>query len=98
MHKKFKLAVTQACQSVTQIRRSHMQWLEWLDDSRPAARSDLFGGYAKNVSELAASTSLSSGSILLIFHAEHFYQLKVFVKSNTVVTASDRQATKIFAQ
>ncbi|EJD75489.1 hypothetical protein LOAG_17376 [Loa loa] len=52
-----KLAVTQACQSVTQIQRSHKQWLEWLDDSRPAARSDLFGGYAKNVSNLTASST-----------------------------------------
>uniref|UniRef100_A0A0R3RIH1 Anaphase-promoting complex subunit 5 n=1 Tax=Elaeophora elaphi TaxID=1147741 RepID=A0A0R3RIH1_9BILA len=58
-----KLAVTQACQSVTQIQRSHKQWLEWLDDSRPAARSDLFGGYAKNMSELTASTSSTSGPI-----------------------------------
>uniref|UniRef100_A0AAF5PRI4 Anaphase-promoting complex subunit 5 n=5 Tax=Wuchereria bancrofti TaxID=6293 RepID=A0AAF5PRI4_WUCBA len=56
-----KLAVTQACQSVTQIQRSHKQWLEWLDDSRPAARSDLFGGYAKNISELTASASSVSG-------------------------------------
>ncbi|VDK73749.1 unnamed protein product [Litomosoides sigmodontis] len=56
-----KLAVTQACQSVTQIQRSHKQWLEWLVDSRPAARSDLFGGYTKNMSELIASTSSTSG-------------------------------------
>lgn len=58
----FELAVTQACQSVTQIQRSHKQWLEWLDDSRPAARSDLFGGYAKNVSESTASASSKSGT------------------------------------
>ncbi|KAK6100552.1 Anaphase-promoting complex subunit 5 family protein [Brugia pahangi] len=56
-----KLAVTQACQSVTQIQRSHKQWLEWLNDSRPAARSDLFGGYAKNISKLTTSASSVSG-------------------------------------
>ncbi|CAG9535382.1 unnamed protein product [Cercopithifilaria johnstoni] len=60
-----KLAVTQACQSATQIQRSHKQWLEWLDDSRPAARSDLFGGYAKNVSDLTASVSSTSGNTRL---------------------------------
>uniref|UniRef100_A0A915PQ89 Anaphase-promoting complex subunit 5 n=1 Tax=Setaria digitata TaxID=48799 RepID=A0A915PQ89_9BILA len=60
-----KLAVTQACQSVTQIQRSHKQWLEWLDDSRPAARSDLFGGYNKNISELTATTSTTLSDVHL---------------------------------
>lgn len=69
MFQTIKLAVTQACQSVTQIQRSHKQWLEWLVDSRPAARSDLFGGYTKNMSELIASTSSTSGSVLdYIYH------------------------------
>lgn len=44
-----KLAVSQARQSATQIQRSHKQWLDWLDDPRPSARSDLFGGFADNM-------------------------------------------------
>lgn len=62
------MAVTQACQSVTQVQRSHKQWLEWLDDSRPAARSDLFGGYTKNMCELTVSTLSTSGAIYNYFN------------------------------
>ncbi|VBB29586.1 unnamed protein product [Acanthocheilonema viteae] len=72
-----KLAVTQACQSVTQIQRSHKQWLEWLDDSRPAARGDLFGGYAKNVSESTTSASSTSGDTHLVPLIDDITHLRV---------------------
>ncbi|VDM97372.1 unnamed protein product, partial [Thelazia callipaeda] len=58
-----KLAVSQACQSLTEIQRSHKQWLDWLDDSRPAARSDLFGKYSKNMTE-SSSTTLGDPHIM----------------------------------
>ncbi|VDN27141.1 unnamed protein product [Gongylonema pulchrum] len=40
------MALTQNRQSLTEIQRTHQQWLEWLKDARVAARDDLFGTYA----------------------------------------------------
>ncbi|VDM36885.1 unnamed protein product [Toxocara canis] len=41
-----KLAVTRSLQSVSELQRSHAQWLDWLNDKRPVAHSDPFAGYA----------------------------------------------------
>lgn len=55
-----KLAVARARQSVTEIERSHKQWLQWLSDTRPSARFDLFGDYCTDWPLETSSSTFSN--------------------------------------
>lgn len=60
-----KLWVSQARQTMTENRVAHEKWLEWLKDTRPTLRKDLFGDYVGPATE-----SLNSGWKFVFFLRE----------------------------